>query len=488
MKKKIVFIAAAIVLLPLAYILLDTGSPVNVAEPGDFRKPKGTIDLSLAEKEAVPMLQALLRMRTIRSQEIQVTRYLQKVLRREGIPSRVIIDPAYPDRANLVAELKPSKPASGADGEGIILAAHTDVVEADPREWKTPPFSGKLENGRVYGRGALDMKGHLVMALMAFINLKRRGVELKRPIMFLALADEESNGSRGIQFLIKKHRDIFKGYKYVLNEGGVGSRDVAVKGSKVFNIQFAEKGQLWMDFKARGESGHGARPAPTYALENMVRFFTEVREMETGITITPETATFFYQLGTISSFPNSFFLKRSRNPLVKSLLVPTIRKNRFLTAMTTNTRAYTALHTNEDKGINVIANEAYGKLDIRVLPGQTTKGYMERIKKIAAKYKIEVKVQSSVEPDQSSVDTPMFRVLARIAMDNVPGSIVTPFLSPGNTDNVYMRKIGLQCYGLTPALLTSEEIASIHGKDESIRVESLRLGMKVMYETLVGMN
>lgn len=485
MGKKLILGIGGLLLLILLYVLISTGDDLEVADAEDIRKYEGQVDWEAVNREATPLLQELIRMRTIRADEHRASVWLKQILEKEGIPVRIYRHPENPNRSNLVAELIPDNP--DPDG-GIVLSSHTDVVEVEPGKWKHDPFGGELIAGKIWGRGALDMKGHTIMQLMTMLLIKRKQIPLKRKLMLLALADEETTNKYGARFMTTEHKDVFKGYKYVLNEGGLGTVDVAVKGSKIFNIQFAEKGALWLKVKTKGESGHGARPPSAYALLDMVAFLQAVQDSETGVTITPEMETFFYQMGSVSPFPNSFFLKRAGNPLVQGILTPIIKGNRYLTAMTTNTRSLTALATNEDEGQNVIASEAYGKIDIRLLPGETTEGYLAKLKEIAEPYGVEFEVVDAVEPNFSPIDSPMMKVLSRVAMDNVPGSVVTPLVTPGNTDNTHLRKLGLQCYGLTPVMLDETELGSTHSYNEYISLDNLKLGTKITFEAVLGMN
>lgn len=482
MFKKILIGAGSFLALILFYIFFNTGKGLDLPPAP---RVEGSIPYADLRSEAVPILQDLIRIQTIRSDERTAALYIKRILEKEGISVRLLHRAGHPDRANLVAELIPENPGP----DGIILSSHLDVVEAQASEWDVYPFSGELKDGKIWGRGALDMKGHTVMELMAFLYLKRNQIKLKNKVMFLAVADEETLYEYGSKFLASEHPDLFKGYRYVLNEGGLGTVDVAVKDSKIFNIQFGEKGLLWLRLEAEGESSHGARPPQEYALKKMIAFLSDVQQMEQGIKITEETRTFFYQMGVASPFPNSFFLKRASNPIVGQILKGIILGNRYLTAMTTNTRSMTALYTNEDKGPNVIGGKAYAMLDIRLLPGETPDGYRARIEALGEKHGVKIVEEiSRVEPNASPIDSPFFAALARAATDAVPGSVVTPLLTPGNTDNTIFRKLGLDCYGLTPVLLNETELGSTHSKNEYLSLENLELGIRVMLNALLAMS
>ena len=117
--------------------------------------------------EVTALLQELIRLDTVNppGNETRAAEALQRYLARSGVESRLVAK--TPDRANLVARLE------GGDGPGLVLLAHTDTVLADPAEWTRDPWSGDLVGGEVWGRGALDMKGHAAAAAVAFASLAR---------------------------------------------------------------------------------------------------------------------------------------------------------------------------------------------------------------------------------------------------------------------------------------------------------------------------
>lgn len=134
--------------------------------------------------------------------------------------------------------------------------------------------------------------------------------------MYLAVADEESRSEFGMKFLIAKHRDIFDGYEFVHNEGGVGTKDIVVKGSKIFNIQHAEKGAVWLDLESDDISGHGSTPPNHYAALNLVDFLTELKKMNEVVIIKDETASFLSN-GRDKSFSQFFRIKKISKPVIR---------------------------------------------------------------------------------------------------------------------------------------------------------------------------
>ncbi|MEM7181997.1 MAG: M20/M25/M40 family metallo-hydrolase [Spirochaetota bacterium] len=479
MLKKFLLAAVLLFVLLLLHIGISTEKGLTISE---VAKPKEQFDFSKITEEAANSLKEYIKIRSIRGNETQTAIYLQKILEKEGISSTLYVHPENSQRANLVAVLPGAK-----KGDGIIFCNHMDVVEVEEKEWSHPPFAGIQIQDRIYGRGAIDMKGLGIMQLYTFILLKRLGIQLKHDLMFLALADEESRSKYGAKYMLEKHPAIFKNYKYLLNEGGTGTIDVAIKGSKIFNIQYAEKGILWLDVQAKGKTGHGSTPPLHYAAADLVQFLQAAKRANQKYTITDTTAAFFYQMGLASPFPNSFVLKRNRHPLFQPILESVIAKNRHLRAMTSNTVSITGIHS-EAVGINVITRNATATLDIRILPGVNPQKYLEELTRLAQKYNVSIKVRHMEPGTVSDTNTSLFKSLAGVALQQNPGAIVTPFLSPGTTDSSFFRKHDIQCYGLIPALLTDKEIDGIHGKNESIRIPHIKSGIKILFATIQHYN
>lgn len=309
--KKIVFGFLGALVLFLLYTIFVTEKGIQSINPTTkFKRDYGKI-----AEEASKDLQTYLKIQTVRGNEKQAVLFLKSLFDKRGIKTRIFEVPGKPERASIMAEIKGTDPEGG-----LILTNHIDVVEADPSEWDEAPFSGVRKGDRIYGRGAVDMKGLGIMELYAFFLIHDSGMKLKKNLMYLAVADEESRSEFGMRFLIANHKEIFNGYEFVHNEGGIGTKDVVVKGSKIFNIQHAEKGIIWLDLKSEDISGHGSTPPIQYAALNLIDFLSELKKMNEVVIIKDETASFFYQMGEVSPFPNSFVLKRSRNPLLGIVL------------------------------------------------------------------------------------------------------------------------------------------------------------------------
>ena len=146
--------------------------------------------------------------------------------------------------------------SQGGDAPPLLLQGHVDVVTTAGQNWTHPPFEGRLIDGYVWGRGALDMKGGVAMLVDAFLRAKRENVALPGDLVLVVLADEEDGGDLGARFLVEEHPELFAGIRYALGE--FGGFSVLIGGKRFYPIQVVEKQICWLKATVRGPGGHGA--------------------------------------------------------------------------------------------------------------------------------------------------------------------------------------------------------------------------------------
>ena len=391
--------------------------------------------------------------------------FLADILRREGLESQLYR--AAPSRANLSARL----PGDGSK-RPLILLNHTDVVPAEPPFWQEPPFAGTIRDGVIWGRGALDMKGLAVMELMTFLLLKRHGIALKRDVVFLALADEEAGGDVGIEWMDRHHPEVMDA-EYVLNEGGYGFTELLGVRRPIFNCSIGEKGPLWLKLRAQGTPGHGSVPHDDNSLERLVRALYRVQRWQHPITVLPETEMYLRGLhegGFLAEMPGEGALAQAAqvNPVIRAVLTNTV-------SVTTCTAGYKH---------NVIPALSEASLDCRLLPGQSAEAFVEEVRSIIDDPKVEIEEVYRSETVSSPVQTELFSILGDVIRERVQNALVLPSISPGFTDSRIFRQRGVVAYGLIPVLLEPVEAATIHGHNERISIENLRLGTQFLFETV----
>jgi acetylornithine deacetylase/succinyl-diaminopimelate desuccinylase-like protein len=379
---------------------------------------------------------------------------LQGILEKEGIP--VTRYESGPGRSIVLARLK----GTGA-GKPILLLHHMDVVPADPARWARDPFGGEIADGRLWGRGAMDMKGIGVVHLMAFLTLERQNVPLSRDVIFMAVPDEEIGGDLGNRWMIEHHYAELDP-EFVLDEGGFGSGDLFAAGKRVYGISVAEKKILWLTLRAEGVAGHGSQPHDQNPNDRLVRAIARL---------------------LAEPLPTSDFevlrVMRER--------VGAFARNKFTNAIQHSTISLTTMRSGvgDPPKINVIPSVAEATLDCRVLPGTSRDQWLAGIRGRLGDPDITIEVSyESEDPVVTPVDTPFYRALEAAVLRDDPGAIVTPILIPYGTDSNAYRPRGVKAYGFVPALLPADALASMHGDAEFFPIDQLGRAARILFEAL----
>ena len=392
--------------------------------------------------EAVDLLSRLIRMDTSNppGREKAAAEVITEILDRERVAWRTY-EPR-PERVSVRAVI----PRTG-ERKPLILLNHLDVAPADGRGWSFDPFGGEVRNGFVCGRGALDMKGLGVMELLAFLEIKRRGIVPNRDVILLAVADEEAGGELGAQYLLENHGDDFRA-GLVLNEGGFGLAGL-VPGRTVQMISSAEKGPCWLKLVRTGPPGHGSMPHGENALEKLVEAAVRLRSTPPVPTVIPVVAEYFRRLGAAGwDFLQPFLQDGQDQTLLRLLREGGLMGLPEISAMLHNTVSLNMLQAGIKN--NVIPDRAEAQLDARLLPGQDIDAFVERLRGLLADDEIRMERLHAFEATESSLDNDDFRLLARALEKNFPGAVITPSLLVGTTDSRFFRCRGIPAYGFFP--------------------------------------
>jgi acetylornithine deacetylase/succinyl-diaminopimelate desuccinylase-like protein len=363
-----------------------------------------------------------------------------------------------------------------------VLLNHMDVVPADAKAWKEPPFSGELKEGFIWGRGALDMKGPAIIELMSVLLMKRRNVALKGDIIFLGTADEEAGGALGAGFLVEKHAELFRDVGLVLNEGGgiqLGDDGRAT----YYRVSVAEKTPLWLRLTASGAAGHGSTPGASLAVNKLVLALNRLIQYETPIRVVPEVQKFYADIAFFEGPERRTQFTDLRAALKDPFFAAEFIKDPRNNARVRNTISITGIK-GSDK-VNVIPAEAYAEIDIRLLPGEDPQAFVETIRKIIADDAIKIEVLLSFPPATSpphSEATKAISELARTHDRDVP--VLAPLVS-GFTDCHFFREKKIPCFGFLPIRSSAGAESLVHGNNERLSVESFNSAISAMFE-LVG--
>lgn len=401
------------------------------------------------EEETLRHFQAIVRMDTTDPPggEKPVADYLKSVLEREGIPVQVFA--LEPNRPNIVARLK-----GNGRKRPLLLLGHTDTVNVDAKKWSHPPFSAQREGGYVYGRGTVDDKDNVVGALMTMLLLKRLNVPLDRDVIFLAEAGEEGSTRIGIQFMVSQHfAEIDAEYCYA--EGGNVTR---VNGKVKFaSVQTLEKIPRAIRLTAKGTAGHGSVPLEDNAVAHLGEAVGRVAQWTPPTRLNETTATYFKRLATVSTPEEA---ERYRNalspdPKVAEPAQQYLRKN--------EPRHWSMLRTSLSPTIiqggyrsNVIPSEATANIDVRQAPDEDPQQFLALVKEVVNDPNVDVSYANPASAGRpptpnARLDSEAFKVLETMLTKHYQ-AITLPTMSTGATDMSYLRRNGMQCYGIGPAL------------------------------------
>ncbi len=425
------------------------------------------------ENETVDILSRYIQINTTNppGNEDQAAQFFADIFEREGIAYTTY--EAGARRVSIRAHL----PGSGEKG-AVVLLNHMDVVQAKEEEWSFDPFGGEVGNGFVHGRGALDMKGLGIMELMAFLAMKREGVKLKRDLIFLAVADEETGGSSGARYLLENHFDDFRA-DIVINEGGFGVTDI-LPGRPAIMIASAEKGLCWLKLTRKGIPGHGSTPHGQNALEKMLLALNRLLGSETPVAITTPVAQYFKNLAAGWDFLKPYREDGKETTLIKCLQESGMLAMPQINAMVRNTVSLNVLHSGDKT--NVIPSLATAELDIRLLPGQGVDEFINYVKKTMADDEIEIEPIETNPASESAIDNEYFAAIQKVLLKHFPDAVLTPFVVSGTTDSRFFREKGIISYGVCPIMVPMDNLKMVHGIDEKISTENMIRGTEIMTE------
>ena len=425
------------------------------------------------EEEAVAILSRYIQIDTTNppGNEIKAARFLKEIFDREGIEARII--ESAPGRGNIFARLRGT-----GSRKAVMLLHHMDVVPAEAKEWKEPPFSGLIKDGHIWGRGALDNKGPAVAELMTLVALKRRNIALQGDVIFLGSADEEAGGAMGAGYLLEKHPELFANLGIVLNEGG-GIRLGKDGKAREYSVGLVEKTPLWLRLTSRGQAGHGSTPGTNLAVNKLIAALQRVMQYQAPIKVVPEVQKFYAEMAPSQADERRKKYLDLRASLQDQAFAAAFTSNSRDNASVRNTIAITVIKASDKT--NVIPAEATAELDVRLLPGEDPQTFIKELRKLMGDDSIKVDVLLSFPPATSLPHPEAMRIITEMAKTNDGGVAIVLPLGRGFTDCRFFRAKGFPCFGFMP-LRNASEGGMVHGIDERISIESLRAGLHGLYE------
>lgn len=365
--------------------------------------------------------------------------------------------------------------AGAAASAPVVLMAHYDVVPVDEADaWTYPPFEGRIEDGWVYGRGALDDKGPLLVVLEAVENLLAAGFTPARDVYLSFGGNEETYGDAAASIATTlRERGVVPWL--VLDEGGAvldAPLPFAIGAAAMVGV--GEKGVATLRVSARGDGGHASAPPPITAVGRIAR---AVDRLDAGMfpARTPAAIT-----RMLSLFANK--ARGTDQTLLRTLATfPTLTARVFASmggepaALVRTTVAATMQQGGT--AANVLPSQASATLNVRIALGETVAGTVRRVKRRIRDPLVEVTVLESSEPSpESPTDNAPFALIVDAVKRSYPDAATVPYIMMAATDSRHFHRFSPAVYRFAPLEMSNAQRASIHGVDERVEIASLERG------------
>lgn len=377
----------------------------------------------------------------------------------------------------------------GADesADPIMLLAHQDVVPVIPgteREWTHPPFSGRVVDGYVWGRGAVDDKASVVGILEAVERLLAEDFNPPRTI-YLAFGHDEEVGGQGAKAIAQLLAGRGERLAFLLDEGGIiASGMVPGISSAVALIGPGEKGYASLRLTARGTGGHSSMPPQSTAAGKIARAVTrlESRPFPSDLGFTRE---FIRHLGSDQPFMQRLVFANLWlfSPLAEKVLAADPLTN----AGIRTTTAVTMLSGSVQD--NVLPIEASAVVNFRILPGESIASVMDNIERIIDDPEISVTVPEGAFASDPSPVSPTesagFAVLRSVIREVRPDVLVAPRLVVAATDSRHFSDIAENSYRFVGVQLEADEVSGVHGTNERVAAKSYMDAVRMYYRLIL---
>lgn len=363
----------------------------------------------------------------------------------------------------------------------IAFLAHQDVVpvsEGTEGDWEHPAFDGYNDGEFIWGRGALDMKNHLICLIEGVETLLEEGYQPKRTVYLCFGHNEEivAGTGNGAQALAKTLEERGVHLDSVLDEGGamLPARVKGIMDANLTGVGVAEKGYADFKITVTAKGGHSSQPPKHTALGILSKKVQNLENHQFKAKILPFVYNLFTDIGKHTSylgrvvFCNLWLLK----PLllkVMTLIPPAASLVRTTTAVTMAKGSPAA---------NVLPQKASVTVNFRIMPGQTIEDVRKHIEKYMGGDNVEIEFIKGKEPSLvSPTDTRAFDTMTRLAVNIDEKNIVAPYLVMGGTDAYNYENVCSNIYRFAPFTVDTALLLTTHSTNERIPVSQLKQGV-----------
>lgn len=436
-----------------------------------------------AEAEVVDLVSTLIRFDTSNTGdpattkgEAECARWVAEQLEGVGYATEYV-EAGAPGRGNVFARLEGADSSRGS----LLLHGHLDVVPAEASDWSVHPFSGAVEDGYVWGRGAVDMKDMCGMLIAIARHFKRAGITPPRDLIFAFLSDEEAGGKFGSHWLVKHRPDLFAGVSEAVGEVGGFSLTVPRKDGgerRLYLVETAEKSMNWMKLTARSHAGHGSMIHDSNAVTAVAEAVAKLGRHEFPLVMTDAVGQFLQAVTEETGY--SFDID---SPDLAGAIAKLGPIARVVGATLRDTANPTMLKAGYKA--NVIPASAEAVVDCRILPGRQAAFEREVDELIGPNVTREWVTE--LPSYETTFDGDLVDAMNGAILSVDPDARIVPYMLSGGTDAKAFAQLGIRCFGFAPLQLPPDLdfTALFHGVDERVPVDALKFGTQVLEHFLL---
>lgn len=354
----------------------------------------------------------------------------------------------------------------------LLLLGHMDVVAADPKDWTRDPFTAVVENGYVYGRGALDNKGDVSIVVATLVKLKHAGWVPKRDVLLVLSGDEETmmETTKAAAAALGKTAGL------VLNmDAGGGELDNSGK-PMIYGLQAAEKTYADFGLTVTDPGGHSSRPTPTNPIMALNRALARIDAYRFPVESNGITRAYMEAAAPRASADLAPALRAfAANPKDEKAAATLSATSEYMAQL--RTTCVTTM-INGGHATNALPQRAYANINCRIFPGTTRASVMAKLTELVAdpRVKIEQLAVGSVESPASELTPAVTAAVKAAVAARAPGTPVVPMMEAGATNSMHFRALGVPSYGVSGIFMKSSDMFA-HGLNERLPIATLDPGV-----------